>query len=73
MLRNIPRLRSVVVSACALAATPVLAQAVGTAFTYQGRLTDGRPRAALRFRFILMDAEAGGSQEGPIVFVTTRR
>jgi hypothetical protein len=41
----------------------------GTAFTYQGRLTDGGAAAngAYDFRFILYNAAAGGAQVGPIV------
>lgn len=47
--------------AMVLALTPV-----GTGFTYQGRLTDaGSPaNAPYDFRFILYDAESGGSQVG---------
>ncbi len=42
---------------------------VGTAFTYQGRLTDGgRPaNGTYDFRFILYDAAVGGSQVGEII------
>jgi len=45
------------------------AAAVGTAFTYQGRLTDGGNPAtgSYDFRFILYGAEAGGSQVGSTV------
>src|SRR5512134_442357 len=45
------------------------AQPVGTAFTHQGRLTDGGTPAngPYDFRCILYDAAAGGSQVGPIV------
>jgi hypothetical protein len=47
-----------------LAQTPV-----GTAFTYQGRLTDGSSPASggYDFQFTLYDAAADGSQVGPIV------
>jgi hypothetical protein len=46
-----------------------LQAANGTAFTYQGRLTDGGAAAngAYDFRFILYNAAAGGAQVGPIV------
>src|SRR5262245_26449957 len=42
--------------------------ATGTAFTYQGRLTDGGTPAngTYDFRFILYDAAVGGAQVGPI-------
>jgi hypothetical protein len=62
--------------AIALAATLALAAGrtaaqtpQGTAFTYQGRLSDaGSPAdGAFDFRFILYDAAVGGSQVGPIV------
>jgi hypothetical protein len=41
----------------------------GTAFTYQGRLTDagGPASGAYDFRFILYNAAVGGAQVGPIV------
>jgi hypothetical protein len=51
---------------------PSIVQAqVGTAFTYQGRLTDGGAPATgtYDFRMILFDADVGGSQQGPIVTV----
>jgi hypothetical protein len=43
--------------------------AVGTAFTYQGQLVDaGNPaEGAYDFRFLLFDADAGGSQVGATV------
>lgn len=43
--------------------------ALGTAFTYQGRLTDGGSPAngAYDLRFILYDADTGGAQSGSIV------
>lgn len=43
--------------------------ALGTAFTYQGRLTDGGSPAngAYDIRFILFDAESGGAQVGTTV------
>jgi len=47
---------------------------LGTSFTYQGVLkdTDGNPiNGSCAFRFILYDAEAGGSQVGPIQELTT--
>lgn len=48
---------------------PALSGAVGTAFTYQGRLTDGGSPASgdYDFRFILYTAEVGGSQVGSLV------
>ncbi len=46
---------------------PAFAQ--GTTFTYQGRLNDGANAASglYDFRFILYDADPGGSQVGPIL------
>ena len=43
--------------------------AQGTAFTYQGRLTDGGNPAngSYDLRFILYTADVGGSQRGPIL------
>jgi hypothetical protein len=40
---------------------------IGTAFTYQGRLSDGGNPATgtYDFRFIVYDADVGGSQRGP--------
>ena len=42
---------------------------LGTAFTYQGKLTDGGTPANGNYdlRFILYDADVGGSQVGPIL------
>src|SRR5262245_16604195 len=61
----------------ALATALVLAMAssagaqtpLGTAFTYQGRLTDGGGPATGSYdlQLILFDAAAGGSQVGPIL------
>ena len=44
---------------------------LGTAFTYQGRLTDdGQPATGVYdFQFNLYDADAGGNQVGPTLFV----
>jgi hypothetical protein len=56
--------------ACALATVPAFGQtSVGTAFTYQGRLTDGGSPAngAYDLRFVLLTADVGGSQVGPIL------
>src|SRR5262245_52846251 len=52
-----------------LAVSSAGAATLGTAFTYQGRLTDAGAAAtgAFDFQFILYDAAAGGSQVGPIV------
>ena len=63
------RLGSAVALAFLLAAGPLTAQGVGTAFTHQGRLTDGGSPAdgPYDFRCILYDAPAGGAQVGPIV------
>src|ERR1700674_3608762 len=43
--------------------------AQGTAFTYQGRLTDSgsAPNGRYDLRFILYTADPGGSQAGPIL------
>jgi hypothetical protein len=48
---------------------PAAAQGIGTAFTYQGRLTDaGAPATGLfDFRFTAFDAASNGSQVGPVV------
>lgn len=50
--------------ALALPASPALAATIGSAFTYQGSLSDGGvpPTAQYDFRFALFDAAAGGSQ-----------
>ena len=47
-----------------------LAGPLGTAFTYQGRLTDaGNPaNGTYDLRFIVYDAEIGGSQKGSLAF-----
>jgi hypothetical protein len=61
---------SIAVSLLLLAApTAALAQAQGTSFTYQGRLTDGAIPAggAYDFQLVLFDAPVGGSQVGPIL------
>src|SRR5262245_5362564 len=53
--------------ALAVAAGPVAAQTpVGTAFTYQGRLTDagGPANGSFDFRFTLFDAATGGASVG---------
>src|SRR5262245_19460852 len=52
-----------------LAALPAAAQPIGTAFTYQGRLTDGAtpPNANYDFEFLLFDQASGGAQQGPTV------
>jgi hypothetical protein len=48
---------------------PATAQPVGTAFTYQGRLTDGATPAdgVFDFQLVLFDAASGGAQVGPIL------
>jgi len=50
-----------------LAAGVVQAASIGTAFTYQGRLSEGANPAngTYDFRFILYNADSGGSQVGP--------
>jgi hypothetical protein len=68
----IPRRAVVVLSlpfVVALSASSGRAAAVGTAFTYQGRLSDGglAGNAAYDFQFTLYDAPTGGSQVGPLV------
>lgn len=58
------------VSVCAgLAAATVHAQTLPSAFTYQGRLTDGgaAPTAPYDLQFRLFDAPSGGAQVGPTV------
>jgi len=58
--------------ALALTQEMLPAASMGTAFTYQGRLTDdaGDPiDNTCDLRFILYNAELGGSQIGPIVTV----
>ena len=56
------------VAALALPAA-ALAQPLGTAFTYQGRLNDGGSPAqgTYDFQFILYDAVVGGAQVGPLL------
>jgi hypothetical protein len=48
---------------------PSSAQGIGTAFTYQGRLTDAGspPTGAYDFQFRAFDAATGGTQSGPTV------
>ena len=64
-MNSIAQFRPILAALCFLAAAAtVLAQ--GSAFTYQGKLTDGgsAPTGAYDFRFILYNADAGGSQVG---------
>lgn len=58
-----------IVTAAALLVGAALAAPVGTAFTYQGVLSDGGTPAAgpHDLRFLLYDAEVGGSQVGATV------
>ena len=51
------------------AVQPLSAQPIGTAFTYQGRLSDaGNPGSGTYdLQLVLLDAAAGGSQVGPIL------
>ncbi len=61
----IARFRPILAALCFFSvAAPAFAQ--GSAFTYQGKLTDGGTPAtgAYDFRFILYNADAGGSQVG---------
>lgn len=50
-------------------ATTAMSAPLGTGFTYQGVLSDGGSPAAGSFdlRFIMYNADAGGSQVGPTV------
>jgi trimeric autotransporter adhesin len=54
---------------CWAAALPLSSLGQGTAFTYQGRLNDNGTPATGRYdlRFILYDADPGGSQQGPVL------
>ncbi len=54
-----------------LIAATVIAAPIGTEFTYQGVLSDaGAPASGVfDFRFFLYNADAGGSQVGPVVLV----
>jgi trimeric autotransporter adhesin len=63
-----PRL-SLALALFAGVAIPFAGFAQGTAFTYQGRLTDGANPAngSYDLRFILYDNSAGGNQQGPIL------
>ncbi len=64
------RTRSVMMVCCALLGlSSVRAAPLGTAFGYQGRLREGGQPAAGNYdlRFILFDAESGGSQVGSSV------
>src|SRR6185503_5395210 len=65
MTRAIRRPLAVLLALLPVAA--VRAQPVGTAFTYQGRLTDGGGPAsgAYDLELALFDAAAGGAQVGP--------
>ena len=50
-------------------AAPAIAQPVGTAFSYQGAISDesGPVNGALDLRFTLWQDEVGGSQLGPAI------
>lgn len=54
-----------------LSASGALAQSVGTAFVYQGKLSSGSTfvNAAVDMRFRLFDAATGGTQVGPTLCV----
>jgi hypothetical protein len=60
---------SIALAVLAVSAQLALADPLGTAFTYQGRLTQGGSAAngSYDLRFILYDAEFGGSQQGNIL------
>jgi N-acetylneuraminic acid mutarotase len=60
---------SIALAVLAVSAQLALADPLGTAFTYQGRLADGGQPAngSYDLRFILYDAEIGGSQQGNIL------
>ena len=60
---------AIVVSFVLLGLTAAIAAPLGSAFTYQGRLTDGGAPAngLYDFRFTLHDAISGGTQVGPLV------
>ena len=72
-MRGLPFLARVVAAlflVLAAAVVPPRAEAQArTAFTYQGRLLDaGQPAdGSYDLRFILYDADAGGSQFGPLL------
>ena len=55
-----------------LAAGPAVAQSLGTAFTYQGRLLSGGPPAsgAFDFEFAVFNAVTAGTQTGTTQTVT---
>jgi hypothetical protein len=66
-MRHATRASTCLALACALAAGPAVAQtALGTAFTYQGRLTDagGPATGTFDFQLLLFDADTGGVQVG---------
>lgn len=69
VLINLILLLSVTVVAAQRPATQQGVQVLGTAFTYQGHLTDGNNPANgnYDFQFILYTVASGGSQVGPIV------
>ncbi len=60
---------SIALVVLAVSAQVALADPLGTAFTYQGRLADGGQPAngSYDLRFILYDAEIGGSQQGNVL------
>jgi hypothetical protein len=55
--------------ACLLTSLVTVVRGQGTAFTYQGRLTDGGSPAngIYDLRFILYTADPGGNQQGPVL------
>jgi hypothetical protein len=70
LLTLLARLTALALLAFLLTLTPQLsADPIGTAFTYQGRLTDGTNAAAGYYdlRCILYNADIGGSQVGPVL------
>ena len=64
---RVVRILPLLVVAAAWTGAPLAAQPIGTAFTYQGRLTDaGNPaNGAYDLQLVLRDAAAGGAQVGP--------
>ena len=70
---KIPRLAKIVILTALLALAANVAYAQGTAFTYQGRLTDGGSLASGSYdlRFKLYDAATAGALQGSPNTVTT--
>jgi hypothetical protein len=62
-------LGAMIASVPVVQAQPTPRAALGSAFTYQGRLNDGAQPAegSFDFQFLLYDAALGGAQQGPLV------